>query len=193
MVRVNVPTVVFDAVPTVNVEFAAGPIDGGLNELVAPDGRPLAKRLTELAKPFSPATLIVYVALTPCATEALAGEAEIEKSGLADTFRVTVAVCVSDPAVPVTVMVELPTAMPDVVVIVSVELAPGAIEGALKDAVAPVGRPLALKVIEPVKPFNAPALTVYVVLPPGFTTELEGVAESEKSGGAVTFKVTGAV
>jgi hypothetical protein len=46
------------------------------------------------------------------------------------------------------------------VVIVRVEVAPGAMEAGLKEGVAPVGRLAALKLTDPVNPFKAPTLTV---------------------------------
>jgi len=58
------------------------------------------------------------------------------------------------------VRVELPSGVPDVVDTVRTELIPGVIEAGLNDAVAPVGRPAALRLIVPVKPLSALALTV---------------------------------
>ena len=49
---------------------------------------------------------------------------------------------VREPLVPVMVRVGLPTGVLELVAIVSVELAPAAIEVGLKEAVAPVGSPL---------------------------------------------------
>jgi hypothetical protein len=71
--------------------------------------------------------------------------------------------------VPVIVSVGLPTGVLVEVVIVSVELTPGATEVELKDDVTPVGKPLTLRLIEPVKPLRAAVFTVYVVLPPATT------------------------
>ena len=76
------------------------------------------------------------------------------------TFKVTVAVFVSDPLVPVIVSVELATGVLELVVIVNVELEPTVTDAGLNEAVAPEGRPLAARLIEPVKPFTAPVLTV---------------------------------
>jgi hypothetical protein len=77
------------------------------------------------------------------------------------TFNVTMAVCVRAPLVPVMVTVELPVDVLAVVVMVRVELLPpGVIDVGLNVGVAPVGRPVALKVTAPVNPFNAVALTV---------------------------------
>jgi hypothetical protein len=92
--------------------------------------------------------------------------------------------------VPVMVIVGLPVGVVVAVVMVRVELAPGAMEAGLKAGLAPVGRPVALKLTAPVNPFKAPALTVYEVLPPWMTLCAAGVADSVKSGDAVTFRVT---
>jgi hypothetical protein len=80
------------------------------------------------------------------------------------------------------VIVGLPVGVLAAVVIVRVELAPGAMEAGLKEEVAPVGRPEALKLTDPLNPFKAPTLTVYEVLPPWMTLCAEGVADSVKSG-----------
>jgi hypothetical protein len=81
--------------------------DAGLNAAVAPAGSPEALRARAELKPPETAVVIVLVPLTPLAvrvTETDAGEAEIVNAG-AVTVSVTVAVCVSEPAAPVTVMV----------------------------------------------------------------------------------------
>jgi hypothetical protein len=58
------------------------------------------------------------------------------------------------------VIVGLPTGVLATVLIVRVEFAPGAIEAGLKEGVAPVGKPVALKLTDPLNPFKAPTLTV---------------------------------
>jgi hypothetical protein len=88
------------------------------------------------------------------------GEAEIEKSCAVVTTSETVTICVSDPLVPVIVRFELPPGVVAEVVTVSVELPLPVIEAGLNDAVAPVGKPLALKLTVPVKPFTAATDTV---------------------------------
>ena len=81
------------------------------------------------------------------------------KSG-PETFKVTDAEPVIDPAVPVIVTVELPVGVPDAVVTVIVELPDVVIEAGEKEAVAPDGKPLALKVTGPVNPLTAATFTV---------------------------------
>src|ERR1700676_451424 len=76
------------------------------------------------------------------------------------TARVTVAVCVSAPLVPVIVNVELPASVLEAVVTVSVEFPlPLRVVG-LKAALAPIGRPLTLNPTEPLKLFSAPTVVV---------------------------------
>ena len=74
-------------------------------------------------------------------------------------MRVTLAVFVSEPPVPVMVKAKLPGGVLLAVVIVNVELLPALTEVGLNVAVALAGSPLTLKPIEPVKPFIAPVLT----------------------------------
>jgi hypothetical protein len=76
------------------------------------------------------------------------------------TVRVTPAVCVRLPLVPVMVTVDVPTGVVPLVVTVSVELPDPVTVAGTKLAVAPAGSPLALSVTTPLNPFNAPMLAV---------------------------------
>jgi len=68
---------------------------------------------------------------------------------------------VSKPLVPVVVMVRLPAGVPAAVDTVRIELAPGAMEVGLREAVTPVGSALVtLKFTAPVNPLSAAALIV---------------------------------
>ena len=82
-----------------------------------------------------------------------AGVALTEKSPTtgAVTTRVTEAVCVVVPLVPVMVNGKLPVGVVLLVVTVSVEL-PDVSDAGLKLPVAPAGRPLTLRLTVPVKP-----------------------------------------
>ena len=85
--------------------------------------------------------------------------------GLTDRFAVvttsvTVAVCVSEPLVPVIVKVGLPAGVLLVVVTVSVEDPDPLIDGGENDGVAPLGSPLALRLTDPVNPLMALTLTM---------------------------------
>ena len=82
------------------------------------------------------------------------------KFGTAVTFKVTVAVCVSEPLVPVIVNTGLPTGVPDVVAIVSVEEPEVTIEVGENEDVAPVGMPLTFRLTVPLNPLSAPTFTV---------------------------------
>jgi len=76
------------------------------------------------------------------------------------TFRVTLAVCVRLPLVPVTVNVELPAGVELLVCIVNVELPAPLTEVGANEAVAPLASPLALRLTPPLNPFTAATSTV---------------------------------
>jgi hypothetical protein len=86
------------------------------------------------------------------------GVAESVKSGV--TTRVTLAVCVSEPLVPVIVSVKVPVGVLVAVAILSVEPLPALTEVGLNVPVAPVGSPVTLRLIEPLNPPMALVLTV---------------------------------
>ena len=65
-----------------------------------------------------------------------------------------------EPLVPVMVRTKLPVGVLAAVVIVSVELLPALTEVGLNVPVALAGRPVTLKLTEPVKPATAAVLTV---------------------------------
>ena len=67
-------------------------------------------------------------------------------------------------------------------VVTFIVLLPLLIGFGLNVALAPEGRPLALKVTLPVKPPDGVTVAVYVVPLPGVTVREDGVAEMEKSG-----------
>lgn len=68
------------AVAIVMVELLPDVTDVGLNDAVAPAGRPLALRFTFCAEPLVIAVEMVDVALEPCTIETAFGLALIEKS-----------------------------------------------------------------------------------------------------------------
>jgi hypothetical protein len=88
------------------------------------------------------------------------GAAESVKSGEELTTRVIVVLWTIVPLVPVTVMVELPGGVDVDVVTVIVEFPEPFTEVGLKLALAPDGRPDALKVMVPANPFTALAVAV---------------------------------
>ena len=92
--------------------------------------------------------------------------------------------------VPVTVTVLVPAGVEIAAVIVNVELPPLLTEAGLKEALAPVGRPEALRVTLCAEPLVIAVEIVDVPLFPWVTLMLVGLAEIEKSftTGAVTVK-----
>lgn len=152
------------------------------NDAVTPLGRPEAERLTDPVKPFWSVTVIVLVPLVPCFTVKLDGEAESAKFGCAGalTVSVTEVVWVSEPDVPVMVMVEVPVAAVELAVSVRTLLD---VAGLVPNpAVTPAGRPEADNVTLPVKPPDGVIVIVLVPLLPWLTLRLLGDAESEKFG-----------
>ena len=117
------------------------PIDVGLNAAVVPEGSP--DTLSAIAELKLPAIVveIILVPLAPCATETEAGEAEIVKLAGPVTVRLTVAVWVAPPPVPVTVIGYKPVATVEATAMVIVDVPePGAaMEVGLKVTVTPVG------------------------------------------------------
>jgi len=76
------------------------------------------------------------------------------------TFRVTAVVLICEPLVPVIVSIELLTGVLVIVLTFKVEVDPGPIEPGLNVAVAPDGKPLAVKSTDPLNPLVAETLTV---------------------------------
>jgi hypothetical protein len=175
------PTGVLELVVTVSVDAPEPVSEVGLNPAVAPVGNPLTLNPTVPVNPFNAPTFTVYVVPPPTVIVCEDGVAETVKSGAPVTFKVTVALCVSEPLVPVIVRVEAPTGVLDAVVTVRVELAPGPIADGLKEAVAPAGNPLTLSPTLPVNEPTAPTLTEYVVPLPTTTLCEDGEAVTVKS------------
>src|ERR1019366_4457064 len=112
------------------------------------------------------------------------------------TVRVTLALWVKLPLVPVIVSVDVPSGVVELVVTVSVEVPEPVTVAGEELAVAPAGSPLALSVTTPLNPFSAPMLVVKVVAFPTTTVCELGVAVRLKFGGgwvAATVKLTLAV
>jgi len=123
--NVDVPAGVLPVVVTVNVEFPAPVTVAGEKPAVAPAGNPLALSVTTPPNPFNAPMLAVYVVAFPAITVCVPGLPDIVKSGgggCALTTKLTVAVCVRLPLVPVIVSVDVPTGVLPLVVTVNVEL-----------------------------------------------------------------------
>jgi hypothetical protein len=96
------------AVPDESVKVALPPAvtEAGLNEAVAPAGTPDALRLTVSVTPEVTAVETLLLPLPPLVTATLAGLAAIEKSFATTGLMTneTLAVCVAEAPVPVTVI-----------------------------------------------------------------------------------------
>lgn len=102
----------------------------------------------------------------------------------------TVVVWLSDPDVPVTVMVLVPVVA--VLLAVNVRTLVDVVGLVPKAAVTPLGRAEVESVTDPVKPPESVTVIVLLPLVPCLTVKLVGEAESEKSGvaGAFTVRLT---
>jgi hypothetical protein len=78
----------------------------------------------------------------------------------AETSRIVLVECVSEPLTPVMVRVEPPAGVLAVVATVRVEVPDVVIVAGEKEPVVPAGRPVTLKAIDPVKPGSAVTVTV---------------------------------
>ncbi len=160
-VKVELPVVVPVIIERVEVvELPAIMMGFSERDHVAPAGKPVAAKLTLPVNPLRAATVTVYVAVPPGATDVVPGETLTLKSG-ATTLSVVVAECTSEPLVPVTETFELLAALAGAVATFRVELPDPVIdEDGEKVGVAPEGNPLGVKVTVPVNPFSGATLTV---------------------------------
>jgi hypothetical protein len=152
------------ALVAVSVKTLVPVVFTGLKNAITPAGKPLAVRATEPLKLLMPATAIVLLPLLPGTTLKLLGEADREKSAVEATVRLRVAVWIRPPETPVIVTVAGPAAA--VLDAVSVRTLVLVVLGALKDAVTPLGRPLAVKATDPLKPLTSRTEIVLLALAP---------------------------
>jgi len=150
-VIVTVPVVAVPLAVSVNVLVFAVLV--GLKDAVTPLGKPDVDKLTLELKPFCGVMLMVLVPLAPCAIVKLLGDAERVKFGTGTAFTVRETVVVFDklPDVPLMVTVTVPGAA--VLLAVNVKVLAAEVLLGLKDAVTPLGRPVADKLTLPLKPF----------------------------------------
>ena len=121
---------------------------------------------------------------------ALAGEtAMLVRIGFAVTVRLMVAVWLTVPLVPVTVIVDVPVAAVAPTVSVRVLVAVPVMDAGAKAAVTPIGRPEAASVTLPLKPPVLVRLITEVLLDPWAMFRLAGLADTLKSAEAVTVAV----
>ncbi len=191
----DVPVILTVTVPlaavllAVNVTVLLEVAGFGLNEAVTPLGNPDAVKVTLPVKPFEAVIVIVLVPLLPRVIVRLFGEADNVKFAAVEAFTVRLieVVWVKPLDVPVTVTVAVPVAA--VLLAVSVNTLEEVAGFGLKDAVTPLGKPVAEKVTLPVKPFDGVIVTVLVPLVPCVIVTLLGDAERLKSGVAAAFTV----
>jgi hypothetical protein len=193
----DVPVIVTGNDPTVAVALEVNvsvlvPVAGFVpNAAVVPVPIPVAENVTA---PVNPPDGVIVTVVAPCdprATLTVAGEADKLKSGdeVAFTVRLTVAVCVRLPDVPVMVTVAVPVVAVELAVRVNVLVVVAGF--GLNAAVTPVGKPEADKVTLPVNPFKRVTVTALVPpAPPLVTVTLVGEAPSVKLAVPVPFTVT---
>jgi hypothetical protein len=168
----EVPVMVTVAAPTVAVLLAVSVStlelvdDAGLNDAVTPLGNPLAVNDTLPANPPTSATVMLPVPLSPCATERDVGEGVSVKLGVTEGLTVSAidVVTVVLPEVPVIVTF----AGPVVAVLLAVSVSALALvdDAGLKDAVTPLGNPVAANDTLPVNPPVSVTVMVSVALLP---------------------------
>jgi len=183
-VTVTVPVAAVLLAVSVNVLVLAVLV--GLKDAVTPLGNPVADMPTLPVKPFCGVTVMVLVPLAPCVTVRLFGDVESAKFATRTGFTVREIVALFDklPDVPVIVTVTVPEAA--VLLTVSVNVLVLAVLVGLKDAVTPLGNPVADRPTLPVKPFCGATVMMLVPLDPCGIVTLLGEAESEKFGGGAT-------
>ena len=193
----DVPVTVIEAAPVAAVELAVNvrtllPVVGLVpNAAVTPEGNPEADKLTLPVNPPDGVSVIVLVAVDPCVTLTLDGDADSEKSGVATAFTVKEieVVWVNAPDVPVIVTDEVPVVA--VLLADSVSKLLPVVGLVPKVAVTPAGRPEAESETLPVNPPDGATVIVELPLLPRVTDKLLGEADSVKFGaGAPAGKVT---
>jgi len=165
----------------------------GLNAALVPFGTPLAPNETLSAEPLVTVVVIVDEALPPWPALTLAGLALMVKSdGGPTTVSATVVLWLALAAVPVTDTEYVPGAVALPTTRVSVDPPPAVTLFGSRDAVVPLGMPLALSATVSADPLTTAVEIADDALPPCEADTLLGLAPIEKSfaGGAVTVSVT---
>jgi hypothetical protein len=182
----------------VNVSVCATPADSVsvVGATVTPAGNPATDTLTV---PLNPFTAVAVTAVpcpnAPAVNVKLVGLIARVKSATAAaaTFSVNVAVCISAPDVPVTVIVLDPATALLAAVKISVCEPPAVIVGVAGLTETPAGSPLTVIPTPALNPFTPPTDTaVDPVAPPAVTFTVAGFTVSVKSAGATaaaTFSV----
>jgi hypothetical protein len=168
------------ALVAVSVSVLVVVVVAGLNAAVTPVGKPVAAKATVPVKPDCGATVRMVLPVPPAPTFTLVAEEESLKLGAAVIARAMVACAERAPDVAVTVTVDEPTAVEAAAVSFSVV--------PVNAAVTPAGKPAAVIVGVPVKPFRG--VTVMVLDPdaPCTTLKLAGAGATVKPGPAFTVR-----
>jgi hypothetical protein len=154
---------------------------------VTPAGRPL------IATAGLPVEEICTVWLPPGATVSEVGESwSVKSPDAAVTARLSDAVCVNEPDVPVKVTVPVPAGVPAAAVNVTVEAVPGLKVNEDGWAVTPVGNPVSVTGTFAANWFCGVASRDTVALPPAVSVADVGFTLSEKSGGGAACTVSDA-
>ena len=127
------------------------------NVPVAPAGSPVMDSVAAPVNPPKPVSVIVFVAVAPPAvTVVVAADVVIEKSGC--TISVNGKLCTKDPLVALNDKLEVPPGVDEVVAtVMAIAEFDAVTEVGLNVAVAPVGRPVMLKVVVELNP---PAIVI---------------------------------
>ena len=143
-----------------------------------------AESVTAPVKPPDPATVITSVAFVPGVTGTVDAEGATLKFGGRLIVKAMVVEAIRFPEVPVMVTVAEPVeAVPSAVKLTT--LVPVAWLGA-KAAVTPAGKPFAVSVTLPLKPFTPVMLTVSVALPPCDIDKVDAAGDIVKLAGTET-------
>lgn len=145
-----VAVMVNGAAPRVAVALAVIFSVTPVNVAVTPAGNAPIVRAGVPVKPFSAVIVKLVLPEAPCVTLKLEGDAAKVKLGPAFMVRLRVTEAVAVPEVPVIVTVDVPTGA--VAAPVNVATAVVEVEAGLNETVTPVGRPEAVSVALPVKP-----------------------------------------
>jgi hypothetical protein len=164
MVIVEVPAAAVP--PTARVSTLEVVEDVGLNEAVTPVGSPDAANATLPVNGLISVTVMVSVPLEPATTDNVVADGLSVKPpvGEVTVSAMVVVTGVSDPEVPVMVIVEVPAAA--VLPTVSVSTLEVVEDVGLNEAVTPVGRPDAANVTLPVNGLTSVSVIVSVPLAP---------------------------
>jgi hypothetical protein len=181
IVTVTVPVAAELLAVSVNVEVALPSAEGVTeleeNDAVTPEGNPETLSATAELKLSMLATVMVLAPEALCAIDRLLGESDSEKDGVPLLVTVSAMVVLAErlPLVPVMVTVDEP-AVAELLAFSVNTLVP--VVGLVpKDAVTPLGRPLAARVTLPLNPFAGFTVTVLVPEAPCAMDRLPGESD----------------